>query len=71
MKLVNLPPLEHFTARGEDLQQPAMAIYITSAGDSLWNVAKHYQCDADALVQLNQIDGDAPLTEGAKLLIVR
>lgn len=63
--------LEHFTARGEDPHQPAMAIYITSAGDSLWNVAKHYQCDADALVQLNQIDGDAPLTEGAKLLIVR
>ena len=63
--------LEHFTARGEDPQQPAMAIYIASAGDSLWNVAKHYQCDADALVQLNQIDGDAPLTEGAKLLIVR
>ena len=63
--------LEHFTARGEDPQQPAMAIYIISAGDSLWDVAKHYQCDADALVQLNQIDGDAPLTEGAKLLIVR
>ena len=63
--------LEHFTTRGEDLQQPAIAIYITSAGDSLWNVAKHYQCDADALVQLNQIDGDAPLTEGTKLLIVR
>ena len=63
--------LEHFTARGEDPHQPAMAIYITSAGDSLWNVAKHYQCDADALVQLNQIDRDAPLTEGAKLLIVR
>lgn len=48
-----------------------MAIYITSAGDSLWDVAKHYQCDADALVQLNQIDGDVPLAEGAKLLIVR
>lgn len=63
--------LDHFTAKGEDPQQPAMAIYITSAGDSLWNVAKHYQCDADALVQLNQIDGGAPLTEGAKLLIVR
>lgn len=63
--------LEHFTARGEDPQQPAMAIYITTAGDSLWDVAKHYQCDADALVQLNQIDGDAPLAEGAKLLIVR
>lgn len=63
--------LEHFTAKGEDPQQPAMAIYITSAGDSLWDVAKHYQCDADALVQLNQIDGDAPLAEGAKLLIVR
>ena len=63
--------LEHFTARDEDPQQPAMAIYITSAGDSLWDVAKHYQCDADALVQLNQMDGDTPLTEGAKLLIMR
>lgn len=50
---------------------PLRGALNTSAGDSLWNVAKHYQCDADALVQLNQIDGDAPLTEGAKLLIVR
>ena len=48
-----------------------MAIYITSSGDSLWDIAKRYQCDTDALVQLNQIDGDAPLPEGTKLLIVR
>ena len=63
--------LERFTAEAEVPQQPAMAIYITSAGDSLWDIARHYQCDADALVQLNQIDGDAPLAEGTKLLIVR
>ena len=63
--------LEHFTAGSETPQQPAMAIYITSAGDSLWDIAKHYQCDTDALVQLNEIDGDAPLAEGTKLLIVR
>ena len=48
-----------------------MAIYITISGDSLWDIAKRYQCDADALVQLNQIDADAPLPEGTKLLIVR
>lgn len=71
MKLVNLPPLSISLPGAKIPSSPAMAIYITSAGDSLWNVAKHYQCDADALVQLNQIDGDAPLTEGAKLLIVR
>ena len=63
--------LEHFTAEAENPQQPAMVIYITSAGDSFWDIARHYQCDTDALVQLNEIDGDAPLTEGTKLLIVR
>ena len=63
--------LEHFTAEAEASQQPAMAIYIASTGDNLWDIARHYQCDADALVQLNQIDGDAPLAEGTKLLIVR
>ena len=63
--------LENFTASEETPQQPAMAIYITSSGDSLWDIAKRYQCDTDALVQLNQIDGDAPLPEGTKLLIVR
>lgn len=63
--------LDHFTAGSEEPQQPAMAIYITSAGDSLWDIARHYQCDIDTLVQLNEIDGDAPLTEGSKLLIVR
>ena len=63
--------LENFTASEETPQQPAMAIYITISGDSLWDIAKRYQCDADALVQLNQIDADAPLPEGTKLLIVR
>ena len=63
--------LENFTASEETPHQPAMAIYITISGDSLWDIAKRYQCDADALVQLNQIDADAPLPEGTKLLIVR
>ena len=63
--------LEHFTARVEDPQQPAMAIYITSAGDNLWSIAKQYQCDEDTLIQINHLDPADPLKEGTKLLIVR
>ena len=63
--------LEHFTARVEDPQQPAMAIYITSAGDNLWSIAKQYQCDEDTLIQINHLDPADPLKDGTKLLIVR
>ena len=63
--------LEHFISKAENPQQPAMAIYITSAGDNLWNIAKQYQCDEDTLIQINHLDPAAPLKEGTKLLIVR
>ena len=48
-----------------------MAIYITSTGDNLWNIAKQYQCDEDTLIQINHLDPADPLKEGTKLLIVR
>ena len=63
--------LEHFLSKAENPQQPAMAIYITSAGDNLWNIAKQYQCDEDTLIQINHLDPADPLKEGTKLLIVR
>ena len=63
--------LEHFISKAENPQQPAMAIYITSAGDNLWNIAKQYQCDEDTLIQINHLDHADPLKEGTKLLIVR
>ena len=63
--------LEHFISKAENPQQPAMAIYITSAGDNLWNIAKQYQCDEDTLIQINHLDPADPLKEGSKLLIVR
>lgn len=63
--------IERFTTQGEDPQQPAMAIYITSAGDDLWSIAKQYQCDEDTLVQINHLDPADPLKEETKLLIVR
>ena len=63
--------LEHFISKPENPQQPAMAIYITSAGDNLWNIAKQYQCDEDTLIQINHLDPADPLKEGSKLLIVR
>ena len=63
--------LEHFISKAENPQQPAMAIYITSTGDNLWNIAKQYQCDEDTLIQINHLDPADPLKEGTKLLIVR
>ena len=63
--------LEHFISKAENPQQPTMAIYITSAGDNLWNIAKQYQCDEDTLIQINHLDPADPLKEGTKLLIVR
>ena len=63
--------LEHFISKAENPQQPAMAIYITSAGDNLWNIAKQYQCDEATLIQINHLDPADPLKEGTKLLIVR
>ena len=63
--------LEHFLSKAENPQQPAMAIYITSTGDNLWNIAKQYQCDEDTLIQINHLDPADPLKEGTKLLIVR
>ena len=63
--------LEHFISKAENPQQPAMAIYITSAGDNLWNIAKQYQCDEDTLIQINHLDPADPLKERTKLLIVR
>ena len=63
--------LEHFLSKAENPQQPAMAIYITSAGDNLWNIGKQYQCDEDTPIQINHLDPADPLKEGTKLLIVR
>lgn len=63
--------LKDFKASEETVQQPAMAIYITTAEDTLWDIAKRYQCDSDALLKLNQMDPDAPMTQGTRLLIVR
>ena len=63
--------LEHFISKAENPQQPAMALYITSTGDNLWNIAKQYQCDEDTLIQINHLDPADPLKEGTKLLIVR
>ena len=63
--------LKDFKASEETVQQPAMAIYITTAEDTLWDIAKRYQCDSDSLLKLNQMDPDAPIAQGTRLLIVR
>lgn len=49
----------------------SMALYTVGDGETLWDVAKRYKTDMDALAALNDLDGDKPLTAGVKLFIAK
>ena len=49
----------------------AMALYITSPGDTLWDVAKRYRTDISTLTAVNDINEGDSLTAGMKLLVAR
>ncbi len=48
-----------------------MALYITSPGDTLWDVAKRYRTDISTLTAVNDINEEDILTAGMKLLVAR
>ena len=48
-----------------------MSIYVTGSGDTLWDIAKRYRSDADAIAVKNNLDQSKPLSEGMKLLIMK
>lgn len=48
-----------------------MAIYITDAGDTLWDIAKRYKSDTSTLARLNQLDEDDAVPEGTRLFIMK
>ncbi|MDS0528283.1 DUF3794 domain-containing protein [Clostridium sp. SHJSY1] len=47
----------------------SITIYITSKGDTLWNLAKKYNCTIDELVNMNNIENSEDIEEGEKLII--
>lgn len=47
-----------------------LVIYFAQKGDSLWDVSKHYRVDRQAVMKLNQMDGEQILA-GQKILIPR
>lgn len=48
-----------------------MAVYVADSGDTLWDIAKRYKSDTASLARLNQLDENEPLSEGARLFIMR
>ncbi|MCL2168557.1 MAG: DUF3794 domain-containing protein [Defluviitaleaceae bacterium] len=50
---------------------PSMVILAASAGDSLWSVAKRYNADLDELAAINELEPDAEIVAGQKLLVVK
>lgn len=60
-----------FAETKESAKKPSMAIYVVGSGDTLWDIAKRYKTDILTLAELNGIDPEKPLPEGAKLFIVK
>ena len=60
-----------FAETAEPAKHIPMAVYVVGSGDTLWDVAKRYRSDVDALASLNELDPQKPLPEGAKLFIAK
>ncbi len=56
----------------EDLKKiPSMVIYTVKKGDSYWNIAKKYNTTLEEIKALNEIDLDAELYPGQKIMILK
>lgn len=60
-----------FRESDEPAATAPIAVYVTGSRDTLWDIAKRYKCDADAIASRNHLDPAKPLAEGTKLLIMR
>lgn len=50
---------------------PAITVYVSQKGDSLWTIAKRYNTTVDDLSILNNIDNPKVLEVGTKLIITK
>lgn len=56
----------------EDLKKlPSMIIYTVKKGDSYWSIAKRYNTTLEEIKELNEIDLDAELYPGQKIMILK
>ena len=55
---------------GEAARRPALTIYFTQQGDTLWNIAKKYGTTVEKIKAANNMEGD-DLSIGEKILIPR
>lgn len=56
----------------EDLKKlPSMTIYTVKKGDSYWSIAKKYNTTLKEIKELNDIDLDADLYPGQKIMILK
>lgn len=50
-------------------KKASITIYIIGKGDTLWKLAKKYNCTVDEIIQINSIDNPDNIVEGEKLII--
>ena len=56
----------------EDLKKlPSMTIYTVKKGDTYWSIAKKYNTTLEEIKELNEIDLDADLYPGQKIMILK
>lgn len=60
-----------FAEKEESAKKTAMAIYVVGKEDTLWDVAKRYRIDPEAVAALNDLDPLKPLAEGMKLFLAK
>lgn len=50
-------------------KKASIIIYVVGKDDTLWNLAKKYNCTVDDLVNMNELDSSEDIAEGVKLII--
>ncbi|MBE6050359.1 MAG: DUF3794 domain-containing protein [Clostridium sp.] len=50
-------------------KKASIIIYVVGKDDTLWNLAKKYNCTVDELMSMNELDSSEGISEGLKLII--
>ena len=50
---------------------PSITVYAAKKGDSLWNLAKRFNTTVQDIVEINDLDENAALNLGQKLIILK
>lgn len=56
----------------EEMNQcPSITVYVVKKGDTLWNLAKKYNTTVQDIMEINDIDSNALIYPGQKLIILK